>query len=288
MANPELDNYVTQTAVEPRPLQTVEFKPFPKMARLSREAVITEKLDGTNAQVVVELASDAQKAGHIEPPYIAVVGDYVLLAGSRTKWITPGKQTDNYGFAMWVKQNAAELAKLGPGQHFGEWMGCGINRSYNLSERRFYLFNSSRWTPFDNLRGVYTTVKDVVTGQMTEIPGPGCCYVVPVIWRGTFDTIDVLNAVGMLRSQGSFAVPGFMQPEGVVVFHPASGQMFKKTLEKDESPKGVPGLTDPKQLIRGVEAAQKVFEYACRENPCTSVAGQTHGHVFPTGGCCGE
>jgi len=30
-----------------------EFREFPKMARLSRECVITEKLDGTNGQVCI-------------------------------------------------------------------------------------------------------------------------------------------------------------------------------------------------------------------------------------------
>lgn len=29
-----------------------------------------------------------------------------------------------------------------------------------------------------------------------------------------------------------------MTPEGVVVFHSAQGVLFKKTLEKDEEPKG--------------------------------------------------
>jgi hypothetical protein len=29
-----------------------------------------------------------------------------------------------------------------------------------------------------------------------------------------------------------------MQPEGIVVYHHAAKQLFKKTLEKDESPKG--------------------------------------------------
>ena len=42
-----------------------------------------------------------------------------------------------------------------------------------------------------------------------------------------------------LRASGSFAAPGFMNPEGVVVFHTASGTFFKKTLEKDEQPKSM-------------------------------------------------
>jgi len=231
----------------------MEFKPFPKLARISREAVITEKLDGTNAQIYIVSLEKTNYFLSVTPgedpvplqglmvdPITAIVDGFAIFSGSRTRWITPGKDSDNYGFAEWVRQNAKELVKLGPGQHFGEWMGCGINRNYNLSERRFYLFNTSRWFtlcgPPASKPGVYTQVKDE-DGNLSLVDGPACCHVVPVIWRGVFDTHDVVNCVEMLRSQGSFAVPGFMQPEGVVVFHLASGQMFKKTLVADESPK---------------------------------------------------
>lgn len=38
---------------------------------------------------------------------------------------------------------------------------------------------------------------------------------------------------------GSVAAPGFAKPEGIIIFHTASRQLFKKTVEKDELPKGV-------------------------------------------------
>src|SRR6185436_16764358 len=98
-----------------------EFKPFPKIARLSREIVVTEKIDGTNAQV-----------------YITDEGE--IFAGSRNKWLTA--QDDNFGFAKWVEYNKEELLKLGPGQHFGEWWGAGIQRRYNLNTKKFSLFNT--------------------------------------------------------------------------------------------------------------------------------------------------
>jgi hypothetical protein len=37
---------------------------------------------------------------------------------------------------------------------------------------------------------------------------------------------------------GSKAAPGFMKPEGIVAFHVAGNIAFKKTIEKDEEPKG--------------------------------------------------
>ena len=40
-----------------------EFQPFPKIPRLSREIVITEKIDGTNAQILI--TDDGQRA--LEP-----------------------------------------------------------------------------------------------------------------------------------------------------------------------------------------------------------------------------
>ena len=98
----------------------MEFIAFPKIARLRRDCVITEKLDGTNAQIVIQ---DGE----------------IVAVGSRSRWITPGKDTDNYGFAGWVEQNRAELLGLGDGTHFGEWWGSGIQRNYGLTEKRFSL-----------------------------------------------------------------------------------------------------------------------------------------------------
>jgi len=226
----------------------MEFKPFPKMARLSREAIITEKLDGTNAQIFITPVIDENQTDLVvaHKP-LETGGGLAMLVGSRTRWITPGKSTDNYGFAEWVRQNAEELFKLGPGQHFGEWMGCGINRSYNLSERRFYLFNTSRWFSKNGI-GVFSTQIENEGFTRTEVEGPRCCYVVPTLWRGVFTTEAVDHALLRLGC-GSIAVPGFLNPEGVVVVHIASGQLFKKTLINDESPKGVGGLTHPGRPI---------------------------------------
>ncbi len=187
----------------------MEFKEFPKISRLSRDIVITEKLDGTNAQVFIhEIAEgDGFPDGS---PVLAVVGNRAILAGSRTKWITP--EDDNYGFARWVKENAEQLADLGPGAHFGEWWGLGIQRRYNVPEKRWSLFNVHKW------------------GEVR----PACCHVVPVLYRGAFDTNVAQYAMDQLAHGGSVAAPGFMKPEGVVIFHTASGHLYKKTIEKDE------------------------------------------------------
>lgn len=176
-----------------------DFQGFPKIARLSREVIVTEKIDGTNAQV-----------------HFTDSGE--MLVGSRTRWITP--DADNFGFAAWAHANRAELEKLGPGSHFGEWWGAGIQRRYGLTERRFSLFNVFRWAD-DAVR-------------------PACCHVVPVLWRGVFDTAAVDDALAALAAGGSRAAPGFMNPEGVVVFHTAGAVGFKKTILKDDEPKGAP------------------------------------------------
>jgi hypothetical protein len=175
----------------------IPFEAFPKIPRLNREIVITEKLDGTNA--VVHIGEDE-----------------VVTAGSRTRWISP--ENDNYGFAKWVRDNQLELRKLGPGTHFGEWWGAGIQRRYDLSEKRFSLFNVHRWS--------------------APAVRPACCHVVPTLYRGAFDQMWIDRCVDLLRTQGSVAAPGFMKPEGVIVFHTAASALFKVTVEKDEEPKG--------------------------------------------------
>jgi len=183
------------------------FAPFPKLARLSRECTITEKIDGTNAQVLI-IAEDAPN--FIPDDFmLAQVGGFGLWAGSRTRMIWPGKNTDNYGFARWVFENADELVKLGPGRHFGEWWGKGIQRGYGLDERCFSLFDTHKWG-FDR---------------------PACCDVVPVLYKGEFTTDAVEAAMEDLRKEGSHAVINFMNPEGIVVYHEHARVAFKKTFD---------------------------------------------------------
>lgn len=197
----------------------VEFKEFPKMARLSREMIISEKIDGTNASIFIQqavLETDNENIIAVE----TVDGiDYTIRAGSRNKWITPGKLTDNSGFASWVKENSKELVHLGEGLHFGEWWGSGIQRGYGLKEKRFSLFNVQRWGATD-----FT---------------PKCCHVVPVLYRGQFDTGVVDVILQKLKDTGSMASPGFMKPEGIIVWHVAANIGFKKTIEKDDIPKSL-------------------------------------------------
>lgn len=175
-----------------------EFEEFAKIPRLKRDCVITEKIDGTNAQI-----------------HITEDGD--VLAGSRSRYITP--EEDNFGFAKWVESNREELAKLGHGRHFGEWWGSGVQRGYGLikGEKRFSLFNVGRWEDAALL--------------------PSCVSLVPVLYRGPFSIDAIDAALKDLADNGSKASPGFMKPEGVIVYHAASRSLFKVTIEKDEEPK---------------------------------------------------
>lgn len=209
-----------------------EFVPFPKIPRLMRKIVVTEKLDGTNASVMIRpIGSDGEQPGAVatlRDETISPVMEYQIFAGSRSRWLQPGKTTDNFGFASWVYKNLAELFKLGPGHHFGEWWGLGIQRGYDLHERRFSLFNTGRWvgwnTEFDS------TVRPVLPGQEVA---PTCCGVVPVLYEGPFDLMEIDMAMSKLATTGSVAAPGFAKPEGIVVYHEAARQLFKYTLEDD-------------------------------------------------------
>jgi hypothetical protein len=40
-----------------------------------------------------------------------------------------------------------------------------------------------------------------------------------------------------LKANGSYAVPGFMDPEGIVIYHTAGGHLYKKTFEGDDGGK---------------------------------------------------
>lgn len=179
-------------------IQRPDFVEFPKIPRLNRECVATEKLDGSNCGVTI--AEDFE----------------TMWVSSRTKWLTT--EDDYKGFAKWAEKNRSELLKLGPGTHNGEWWGLGIGRGYDLKEKRFSLFNTHRWGDPD--------------------VRPKCCHVVPELARGKDIRAVEAAALHILRTEGSRAAPGFKKPEGTVIFHTASGHLYKVTLENDESPKG--------------------------------------------------
>ena len=186
-------------------MSNFEFEPWPKIARLNRDITISEKIDGTNAAVII-------------------AEDGLVAAQSRSRIITP--DADNFGFARWVYEHAAELlAHLGPGRHFGEWWGSGIQRKYGMTgrDKRFSLFNTARYA------GLEVDFGDDGTWLGT----------VPVLYQGPFDQAEIDRALLHLKIYGSRASEGFMDPEGIIVFHSAAQQMFKVTIQGDEAPKSV-------------------------------------------------
>jgi hypothetical protein len=175
------------------------FVAFPKIPRLNRRIVVTEKIDGSNGCIVIT--------------------DDDIYAQSRTR-VLREKESDNFGFRVWVETHAEELrANLGVGRHFGEWMGKGIQRSYGLDHRRYYLFNTSRWTD----------AADHFTLQSLRV--------VPVLYDGLFSQYEIDKRVENLRLYGSVAVPGQLA-EGIVVFHTAANILQKVLLVGDDISKG--------------------------------------------------
>lgn len=174
-----------------------EFAKFPKIPRLNRDIIITEKIDGTNAVI-----------------YVPDNDEDALVAGSRSRWLIG---CDNFGFAAYVAANSSELRKLGPGVHHGEWWGQGIQRNYNRGIKVFSLFNTTQWSAPDSR--------------------PAGVEVVPVLYAGPFDEMAIHQSLDILASRGSVASPGYADPEGIVIFHTASNGMFKVTLKDDDIPK---------------------------------------------------
>lgn len=175
------------------------FTPWAKTSRLFRDIIVTEKIDGTNAAI------------HFE-------GSGEIMTQSRNRLISPNN--DNYGFARWSRENAAELfALLGPGLHFGEWWGQGIQRRYDMPHKAFSLFNTEK----------HKGLNEIVAGVPVQP--------VPVLWQGTFCEDKIKECLMDLTECGSEAAPGFMNPEGVCVFHTASRSVFKVTLDNNDAGK---------------------------------------------------
>lgn len=202
----------------------MSYPAFRKIPRLERSVVMTEKIDGTNGLIYIPQTALNEEGrvsvlhlDNIEPPpaacEIIAESGAVIYAGSRNRWLH--EKADNHGFFHFVRDQAEMLIEtLGVGLHYGEWWGRGIQRGYGLDEKRFSLFNVSRW------------------GE--ELPAP--LGVVPVL--ETFPTMteaahELNRWARRLDANGSMAAPGYMNPEGIVLFHERSGQLFKYTLDGD-------------------------------------------------------
>lgn len=179
-----------------------EFKRWPSIQRLSSETMyLTEKCDGSNA-------------------IIHVTDDGIVLAGSRERWLsnpdgTPcDKKVDNFLFSAWVYERRESLLRFGPGTHYGEFHGAGIQRNYGLKNRRFASFEF--WRP--DIDGI----------------NPDVCKV-PLLYEGEAVPNQIDFTVDELRKSGSVLYPGFMKPEGIVVtFKNMNTCKFKRLCENDK------------------------------------------------------
>jgi hypothetical protein len=207
-------------------MSEIEFTEYGKTQRFFRDVIVTEKIDGTNAGIHIRRLGDISEVNADEPGLLSgnvvLVGHdlYAVQAQSRKRLISPGKATDNYGFAAWCQMNAAQLVDLlGQGLHFGEWWGVGINRGYGLNGRRFSLFNT------DKYGHISTNVADVLVDS------------VPLLYHGTYREGVIGEALADLSKNGSRAAWGYMNPEGVVIFHTTARMNFKVTLDGNDAGK---------------------------------------------------
>lgn len=205
----------------------IEFRAWPKTPRLMRQAWITEKIDGTNGCVVIREHAFGGHVDGVPTGTRLVLGpdsdddlpdhEYLVAAQSRKRLITP--DDDNHGFARWVHANADELVNvLGPGYHYGEWWGRGIQRGYGMDYKKFSLFNTRRW--WFNF-----PEHDPVGGELD---------VVPVLDVGDWSTEAINEALDRLRREGSAASPGYMRPEGICIYHEQAEKVFKVLLDRDD------------------------------------------------------
>lgn len=172
------------------------FEEYPKIKRIgAADMTITEKIDGTNAQVVIK-------------------DNEIILVGSRKREIRVGD--DNFVFAAWVQDNCEGLIEfLGEGTHYGEWAGPGIQKNpLYLEKKMFFLFNTHR-----NPQEKFEAIGDLVP----DLRG------VPVIHTGHFNLYDINKTLRSLMEGGSYVEEARVhaRPEGIVIS--VFGTKFKRT-----------------------------------------------------------
>jgi RNA ligase-like protein len=223
-------------------VSVIEFEAWPKTPRLSSGGVtITEKIDGTNACVVImpvdHPANTVESMNGVSLVEKTLndhsVGLWVVGAQSRKRLIFPGQ--DNAGFAGWVQENAVDLFDLlGPGRHFGEWWGQGIQRRYNMDHKVFSLFNTHKWSKVAQQRTEwFERARDINMD------------LVPTLYQGKFSDQAIENALHVLWANGSFAAHQWGQAgqdaEGVIIRHQSLGGNLKAFVEDDDVPKSLQG-----------------------------------------------
>jgi hypothetical protein len=191
-----------------------DFKGWGSTTRENKNKTITEKIDGTNACVVI---------------YNGVVS-----AQSRKRIITP--DDDNYGFAKWVYDNAGALMDtLGFGYHYGEWFGEGIQKNpLGIEGKRFALFHPTKY----NEKNGY---------ELSKVDG---LETVPLLHHGQCDVWTIPNIVQDLDTYGSkvvgaartaINVPGIEEvefhraadAEGIIIWNNETKTRTKMLLEND-------------------------------------------------------
>lgn len=144
-----------------------EFKTWGSTPRENKNKTITEKIDGTNACVVI--------------------WNGVVAAQSRKRIITP--DNDNYGFARWVYDNAGALMDtLGFGYHYGEWFGEGIQKNpLGIEGKRFALFHPTKYSEANGY-------------ELNKVDG---LETVPLLHHGQCDVWTIPNIMQELETYGS-------------------------------------------------------------------------------------
>ena len=165
-------------------------KEFQKLPRFHGQCQITEKIDGTQARIMIKQRSDDES---LVVPASVRFGMLDIFAGSRRRLLLP-EQNDNFAFRAWVAEHARALVEhlQEGGTYFGEWYGRGIGRDYDLDEKRLVLFSQ--------------------TGAV-----PGLFECVPVLYEGPFSQEAAYYCLERLQKSGSVLVPGYQEPEGIVI-----------------------------------------------------------------------
>ncbi len=137
----------------------IPHKPFPKIPRIENVTFeVTEKLDGTNG--VVQVTDSLE-----------------VLVGSRNRWLD--KHNDNHGFFNWVMEREDIFKGFGQGIYRGEFIGKGIQRTYGLLDKHFYLFDLS------------------LEEKTSWAPDGSNIHIVPYLgWISLFEIEDIINYTG--------------------------------------------------------------------------------------------
>lgn len=191
----------------------MKYPSFNKIERLENiYCIISEKIDGTNG--LIEINYDSVKFGS-KNRYLESHEDNAgfmnFYSYHKNIFINTAKELNEKEIEI-SGETLTKYEEIYPIHIYGEWFGKGIQRGYGLDKKFFMPFNPE-----------YAEL--LIEHEVPHIVRP---Y---ILYEGKFSEKVATSSMHFLKEEGSYVIPKYMKPEGIVIYFPKYNFYLKDTFE---------------------------------------------------------